>query len=67
MSPSTLCVEPDARVRPHPINANVLFADMGTMWFLNVLYAPTLLLSQLYIAYRLILHLTGRSDRLATP
>lgn len=44
--------------------AGVFFADMGTMWFVNVVFAPALLLSQLYIAYRLVLHLSGR---LQTP
>lgn len=39
----------------------VFFADMGTMWFVNVIYAPTLLLSQIYIAYRLARHLFGGS------
>lgn len=40
-------------------NIGVFLADMGTMWFVNVIYAPLLLLSQIYIAYRLVLHLTG--------
>lgn len=42
-------------------NIGVFFADMGTMWFVNVIYAPTLLLSQIYIAYRLTMHLSGGS------
>lgn len=42
----------------------VFFADMGTMWFVNVIYAPTLLLSQIYIAYRLAIHLFGGSRKL---
>jgi hypothetical protein len=40
-------------------NAGIFFANMGTMWFVLVLYAPVMLLAQLYIAYRLILHLSG--------
>jgi hypothetical protein len=43
------------------INAGVFFADIGTMWFILVLYAPVMLLAQLYIAYRLVLHLMGHS------
>lgn len=39
----------------------VFFADMGTMWYVNVIYAPTLLLSQIYIAYRLVMHLFSGS------
>lgn len=42
------------------INAGVFFADIGTMWFLNVLYAPAMLLAQIYIAYRLVTHLRGK-------
>lgn len=40
--------------------AGVFFADIGTMWFILVLYAPVMLLAQLYIAYRLVKHLTTR-------
>lgn len=43
------------------INAGVFFADIGTMWFLLVLYAPAMLLAQVYIAYRLVNHLRGRT------
>ncbi len=43
------------------VNAGVFFSDIGTMWFVLVLYAPVMLLAQLYIAYRLILHLRGTS------
>jgi hypothetical protein len=39
----------------------VFFADMGTMWYVNVIFAPALLLSQLYIAYRLVMHLFSGS------
>ncbi|MCB1613507.1 MAG: hypothetical protein KDI60_17400 [Xanthomonadales bacterium] len=42
------------------INAGVFFADIGTMWFLLVLYAPAMLLAQIYIAYRLVNHLRGQ-------
>lgn len=44
------------------VNAGVFFADIGTMWFVLVLYAPVMLLAQLYIAYRLILHVSGRTS-----
>lgn len=47
--------------------AGIFFADIGTMWFLLVLYAPAMLLAQLYIAYRLILHLSGKSQAKAAP
>lgn len=40
-------------------NAGLFFADIGTMWFLLVLYAPAMLLAQVYIAYRLVNHLRG--------
>jgi hypothetical protein len=43
------------------INAGIFFVDMGTMWFLLVLYAPVMLLAQAYIAYRLVLHVSGKS------
>lgn len=39
----------------------VFFADMKTMWFMNVIYAPMLLLSQGHIAYRLATHLISGS------
>ena len=39
----------------------VFFADMGTMWYVLVIFAPALLLSQLYIAYRLVMHLLSGS------
>ena len=42
------------------INAGVFFADIGTMWFVLVLYAPAMLLAQIYIAYRLVQHLLGK-------
>jgi len=44
-------------------NAGVFWADLGTMWFILVLFAPALLLSQFYIAYRLAMHLSRRSNR----
>ncbi len=49
------------------INAGVFFADMGTMWFVNVIYAPVLLLAQLYIAYRLVIHLLGKTSPSPMP
>jgi hypothetical protein len=39
----------------------VFFADMGTMWYVLVVFAPALLLSQIYIAYRLVMHLFSGS------
>lgn len=38
----------------------VFFADIGTMWYVLVIFAPALLLSQLYIAYRLVVHVIHR-------
>lgn len=44
------------------INAGVFFADIGTMWFVLVLYAPAMLLAQIYIAYRLVLNSGGKQS-----
>ena len=46
--------------------AGVFFADIGTMWFILVLYAPVMLLAQLYIAYRLVRHLFDRPSTSAS-
>ena len=43
-------------VGPTALSAGVLDASIGTMWFLMVIYAPALLLSHIYIIYRLFLH-----------
>lgn len=43
-------------VAPTAFNANVFDADMGMMWFLLLVYAPTLLLSHIYIIFRLRSH-----------
>ena len=40
-------------VFPTAINAGVFDVDIGTMWFLSVIYAPSLLLSHIFIVYRL--------------
>ncbi len=40
-------------VFPTALKAGVFESDIGTMWFLLVVYAPTLLLSHIYILYRL--------------
>lgn len=45
-------------------NAGIFFAPMGTMWFVLVLYAPVMLLAQIYIAWRLIRHLRGKTGAL---
>lgn len=42
------------------IKTGIFFTDMGTMWFVLVLYAPVMLLAQIYIAFRLVLHLTEK-------
>lgn len=49
------------------INAGVFFADIGTMWFLLVLYAPAMLLAQIYIAYRLFIHLLAKQESSPPP
>jgi hypothetical protein len=38
----------------------MFFTDMGTMWFVLVLYAPVMLLAQIYIVFRLVSHLGGK-------
>jgi len=40
-------------------------AEIGIMWFLAVFFAPALLLSQIYVAYRLIRRLGGESPSAA--
>ncbi len=42
-------------IAPTAKNAGVIDADIGTMWFFLVIFAPALLLSHIYIAYRLLL------------
>ena len=42
------------------VTIGVVFADMGTMWYVLVIFAPALLLSQIYIAYRLAVHVMHR-------
>jgi hypothetical protein len=51
-------------IGPTAYNGGVFAADIGTMWFLLVLYAPTLLLSHIYIAYRLVMHYKSHSKTL---
>jgi uncharacterized membrane protein len=46
-------------IAPTAYNAGVLDAPIGTMWFLMSTFAPLLLLTHIYIAYRLILQLRG--------
>ena len=48
------------------IKAGVFRVDIGTMWFLLVLYAPAMLLAQIYIAYRLVGHLRGNRSSALT-
>lgn len=40
-------------VGPTAYNAGVFDADIGTMWFILVTLAPALLLTHVYIVYRL--------------
>lgn len=40
-------------IGPTALNAGIFEADIGTMWFFLVTYAPALVLSHFYIAYRL--------------
>lgn len=47
--------------------AGIFFSDMGTMWFVCVLYAPVMLLTQIYIAYRLVRHLVGSAPQTLSP
>lgn len=48
-------------VFPTAIGAGVFEVSMGAMWLTVGLFAPVIVLSHLYIAYRLVLHLRGRS------
>ena len=43
------------------------FANMGTQWFVSVFYAPAFLLSQGYIAYRLVGHLRASRANSISP
>jgi hypothetical protein len=47
-------------VFPTAMGAGVFDAPMGAMWLTIGLFAPIILLSHVYIAYRLVLHLRGR-------
>ncbi len=53
-------------VGPIALNAGVFQANIGTMWFVLVIFAPTLLLTQIYIAYRLFSHLFGKTNSATT-
>ena len=58
-------------VFPTALGAGVFEVSMGAMWLTVGLFAPVIVLSHVYIAYRLVLHLRGRqtpahADALAT-
>ncbi len=48
-------------VFPTAMGAGVFDASMGAMWLTVGLFAPVIVLSHVYIAYRLVLHLRGRT------
>ncbi|GAB5536153.1 MAG: hypothetical protein Rubg2KO_24020 [Rubricoccaceae bacterium] len=48
-------------VFPTALGAGVFEASMGAMWLTVGLFAPVIVLSHVYVAYRLALHLRGRS------
>ncbi len=48
-------------VFPTALGAGVFEVSMGAMWFTVGLFAPVIVLSHVYIAYRLVLHLRGRT------
>lgn len=50
-------------VFPTALGAGVFEAPMGAMWLTVGLFAPVIVLSHVYIAYRLVLHLRGRTTR----
>ncbi len=56
-------------VFPTAIGAGVFDVSMGAMWLTIGLFAPVILLSHIYIGYRLVLHLRGRTAAagVATP
>jgi hypothetical protein len=43
-------------IGPTALNAGVIVSPIGTMWFFLVIFAPILLLSHIYILYRLVRH-----------
>lgn len=45
--------------------AGIVDAEIGTMWFMMVIFAPALLITQLYIAYRLLLHLRTKVGKVS--
>ena len=53
-------------VFPTALSAGVFEVSMGAMWLTVGLFAPVILLSRVYIAYRLILHLRGRTTGAST-
>lgn len=52
-------------IGPTALNAGVIVAVIGTMWFFLVTFAPVLLLSHVYIIDRLIGHFRSRSIAVA--
>ena len=48
-------------VFPTALGAGVFEVSMGAMWLTVGLFAPVILLSHVYIAYRLVLHLRGHT------
>ena len=54
-------------VFPTAIGAGVFDVSMGAMWLTIGLFAPVILLSHVYIAYRLVLHLRGRRIDVGAP
>ena len=48
-------------VFPTALGAGVFEVSMGAMWLTVGLFAPVIVLSHIYIAYRLVLHLRGRT------
>lgn len=48
-------------VFPTALGAGVFDVSMGAMWLTVGLFAPVIVLSHVYIAYRLVLHLRGRT------
>ena len=47
--------------------AEIFESNMGTQWFVSVFYAPAFLLSQGYIAYRLVGHLRASRANSISP
>ncbi len=52
---------------PTGLNAGVFESYLGGMWIVIQYYVPLVLLTQIYITYRLITHLRGATSKIGGP